>query len=856
MSTKPATLNKDVLAEHLIPLPGGQWAVWRCVGLRSAGFPVTDALKLEASREALITADVLLHVQEAADRAREDVLRDVRSELDELRRSGKWENKIHRVALLKALGKLKAGKLPSLPASIPEPKSVADLRKALHDIEDHRKLFDQEFRASVAQCTKTLREVARCPRFREAITWQNRQAVHTALDPLLRNADEPRMSQQRQHEELIASYLQRYSTKNETIGFFGPVGWARFVEQDETLSAKPSENLLATRTVYFEAWAIEELAAAILQDHSVYPWLIPLPMPFIRMEGSTLHHPAYGAVKLPPASAAVMNACNGRSSAIEIATKVIPSAPSLSGPAQVYDVLKKLAAQGLIHWSFSIPLNSRAEQSLRAAILKIGNPQTRDKAIRVLDELECARDAVVSAVGDGTKLDVALQHLEQTFTRLTKKPSTRGLGQSYIGRTVVYEDCRRDGEVLLGTDLLRAASAPLSLLLTCARWLTSKFAEIYQDEFEKVYSELAKASGDRRVEAASFFLRVPEILRRGEERVGSLRKQLQEKWALILNLDASRCESENWLRYSAEGLRAQVQREFPSQRSGWNTARYTSPDLMIVASSQEAVQRGDYMLVMGELHVAGNTLSSALFVNQHPTPDDLLQAVEHDLEGSNVVPVVPKDAMHLMARLCPVLVPRTNFYLEYTRNSFIEDRSRALPISSLVIDPCGGSLKARTRDGKMEFNLIDLLSTALMRFVVRGFQPFEARQHTPRISIDQLVIHRESWRFLASEIPFTQDRDPAGRFFQIRKWARNQGLPRFVFFKTPIEAKPCYLDFDSPILVDLFAKLVRRTLDANDPMLWIDVSEMLPKPDQVWLADSQGRRYTSELRMVALDLTQ
>ena len=28
---------------------------------------------------------------------------------------------------------------------------------------------------------------------------------------------------------------------------------------------------------------------------------------------------------------------------------------------------------------------------------------------------------------------------------------------------------------------------------------------------------------------------------------------------------------------------------------------------------------------------------------------------------------------------------------------------------------------------------------------------------------------------------------------------------------------------------------------------------MLPGPDQLWLADAEGRRYTSELRLVAVD---
>ena len=31
------------------------------------------------------------------------------------------------------------------------------------------------------------------------------------------------------------------------------------------------------------------------------------------------------------------------------------------------------------------------------------------------------------------------------------------------------------------------------------------------------------------------------------------------------------------------------------------------------------------------------------------------------------------------------------------------------------------------------------------------------------------------------------------------------------------------------------------------------VVEMLPAPDQAWLTDARGQRYTAELRMVAVD---
>jgi hypothetical protein len=73
------------------------------------------------------------------------------------------------------------------------------------------------------------------------------------------------------------------------------------------------------------------------------------------------------------------------------------------------------------------------------------------------------------------------------------------------------------------------------------------------------------------------------------------------------------------------------------------------------------------------------------------------------------------------------------------------------------------------------------------------------------------------------------------------------GLPRWVFVRIPEELKPYYIDFESAISVELLAKLVRKASS-------LKVSEMLPTPDQAWLTDAEGRRYSCELRASALDL--
>jgi hypothetical protein len=134
-------------------------------------------------------------------------------------------------------------------------------------------------------------------------------------------------------------------------------------------------------------------------------------------------------------------------------------------------------------------------------------------------------------------------------------------------------------------------------------------------------------------------------------------------------------------------------------------------------------------------------------------------------------------------------------------------------------------------------------------------------KHMPRVTIDRLVVNRETWRFSPAELEFAYEKQEAHRFLGARRWAKENDLPRFIFYKSPVEVKPCFLDLESPIYVNLFARVVRNTQQksgetkGSEKTDQIIVSEMLPTPDQAWLSDANGRRYTSELRLVVLDLS-
>ncbi|MCA1566101.1 MAG: lantibiotic dehydratase family protein [Acidobacteria bacterium] len=862
-STVVPVSAKSGLSEHLIELDGGEWALWKNVGLRGAGFPARQVLGL-ASPEGAAAADQILDGEEkmrlALDESRDAFL----EALDELRREGQWDDKKRRNNLLNALRQLKSGKLPAVSGSLPPvvKASLEAAHQAGAQVELLKAQFQEVFKASGVRISKVLHEVAGAEPFREAVTWQNRQALQSSIDVLLRMPADSQAegTKRRRHEAVIATYLQRYCVKNDTIGFFGPVGWATLNNSERRVKLAVSPEPLAMRRVYFEDWCIEALVKKLNDDTKLRRWFAPRRLPFIYLDGDTLNVPMRRPIRLAAKHAAVLRRCNGEHTAGEIARLMLRGrAEGVGSEQEVFAILEGLRAQRLLVWQLEVPLDTYPERRLREALERIDEEGLRQAALAPLDELEQARDAVAAAAGDAAKLSIALSALDEKFTALTGEASTRAAGMTYAARTLVYEDCRRSTQLELGSALIQELAPPLGLLLKSARWFTYEAAGVLREALRGVYLELVKKNGGKRnVDGLSFWMQAQAQLFREMEGTRGLEAPVldgmqeifQQRWEEVLGITGE----QRRLEWRTSDLRERVETAFAAPHAGWSFGRYNSPDIMIAAESAEAIERGDYQFVMGELHLGNNTLGGSLFVEQHPHPEELFAAIESDMPRTHAVPMTPKE--WLTARINYILLSPENYRIEFTVNSFHRDRTKALPIAELVVEEKGRDLVARTLDGRFSFDLVEIFGGMFSGFVVNQFKLMRSLPRTPRVTIDRLIVARETWRFAADDISFAEVKDDAERFVAARRWARSQQLPRFVFVKVPVETKPFYVDFDSPAYVNLLGKMVRRTALEGGAGVSITVSEMVPGLEQVWLPDAEGERYTSELRIVAVDLAK
>jgi hypothetical protein len=849
------------LPDHLVRLPGSNdWALWRWVALRGAGFPARLVNKLSQT-ECAVAADRVFQAEEDERQARLLALGVVNKELDELRASSGWDDKTTRVPLTKALRLLKAGKELEPGGFTGDVRTVLkEMRAAVDTIHTAAASYQRAHESASGQTSRALRELLACDRVREAIIWQNRRAYRSGINSLFRtelttDTATPRFKR-RQNEQLVASYIQRYAVKNDTIGFFGPVGWARIADSGEAIDVYPGADLLSKRTVYFESWCIDQIAELFSRNPLFKKWAAPRLLPYYHVEGRKLHRSTQPPALLPAETAAVLSACNGAETAIAIAARLISDrALRLTREQQVYDLLEQAADEGLIMWGFECQVGPDAAAALRSQFDRIENDALRTQALLVLDQLEHGRQTVSQAAGDPRALDCALEELENTFSRLSGLAPTRGAGATYAGRTLVYEDCQRNLEMNIGPALIRELAGPLQLLLKSSRWFTFEAAKIVRRMFRETYDELVAASGSAVIDGVAFWRKVHPAL--SDEEKTLLRpcvQELQRRWDSVLQLDLTRSDT----RFSSDQLHAQVDAAFAAPGPGWNMARYHSPDLMIAARSVEDVQRGSFEFVLGEIHLGFNTLTSVVFFEQHPAKHQLIRANELDMPDPLVVPIPPRYVPGITTRTTQTLVPEKDYRLAFSYDACLADPSRILPLGSLVIQEQRDGLVARTRDGTLQFDLLELFGGILSVLTADLFALLPKVRHRPRVSIDRLVAVRESWSFGSDELLWAKTATEAERFLGARRWARDWDLPSRLFVKLKGERKPMFVDMESPVLVELLARAVRRLAGSNGihshETSNIEVSEMLPGVEELWLTDRAGHHYTSELRLVTLDL--
>ena len=376
-----------------------------------------------------------------------------------------------------------------------------------------------------------LREVAADPAFREALTWQNRGALATAADGLLKDGVKP--SRRRQREEVVARYWQRYCSKNDTIGFFGPLAWGEVRDAGPAL-AQRSRALVRERTVHLEVWCLERFLQTVTDD----PWL---------------------------------------------------------------------------------PLGPWPEEDARIRIeVDRRRLAARERAETGLARLEAARGRIAAA-SPGRARPGARR----------VRPPVRGTRRRAAGSHARARR-RRPHPYLHGRDARpgrRPRSRPgrrarhlLAPLLESSRWLCGRSFELGCGLMTEAVGSAGRA-------------RSPRCSARSSRRCGRCRACSPRSTTSSSGAGPS-CSSDPDRSTIGERARAR----FSDYGPAWPISVFHSPDIQIAAADVEAVERGDYRIVIGDYHPGTSPLGQGVFSYRHPDRQRFLETWGSDVGTPTIYP--------------------------------------------------------------------------------------------------------------------------------------------------------------------------------------------------------------------------
>lgn len=824
------------MSDHLVSLEHG-WSAWKWVVVRGTGFPARQILEL-AAPEVTAAADELLAADDEVLPARQRALAELEHLVEQLRNHPDRQTRkdVDKARRAVARGKPLEGP-PQLHVEAAAYASLLDLERKRETV---LSAYEATYARGQAANSGVLREFAAAPRFREAVLWQNRNFFRAGIDGLLRQPAGANDSRTRDKERTLARYVQRYCVKNDTIGFFGPVGFGRLTDSAVPVTARPGSQLLDKRTVYFEHWTIDTLAMMLGQEPALRPHLVPRRLPSIWLDGTTVHYPVNRQSELPLPYARLLAACDARTTARQIArTLAVARDLEIGDEADVFGMLDELVSNGFVTWTLEVPTVTEWPERHLRRLLESCEGEARERAIGLVDTLEARRAAVSDAAGDPEALDAALGDLEHTFQELTSSSATRRGGQAYAARTIVFEDCRRDLDVELGLPFRQRITPPLLLLLQSARWYTYRIGELYRRGMNEAF-ELA-SQGASRIDYLTFWQHAKALFPEGakSEPIAIAERELQQKWAAIVPPLAN----ERRVDLASSDLATRVQDAFAAPHPGWPSARYHSPDILIAARSLDEINRGDGTIVLGEFHPSVCTMHFVM-QKEHDDRASMIRARELDLPE-----VVPSGvyAKEYATRADHMWVSTHDVDIELGTTRSWRDRENVISVGALTVERDGDALLVRDRESGRTFDIVEFHGASLSAAIATQFEVFALDRHLPRLSIDGVVIGRERWRPPVEALRSAASLESAsGRMLALRRWTRELGIPRWVFVKVPEEPKPVYVDFDSPIYCELFARLVGKASQ-------VTLSEMVPTPEQAWLPDGDGEHYTSEFRVVIVD---
>ena len=683
------------------------------------------------------------------------------------------------------------------------------------------------FAEESAEARRRLLELGGDRRVQEAVYLNSPSFYSHGLLPLVSGALHG--TKRRSAEVTLTAYLQRFCAKNDTTSYFGPINYGR-IGRDAGLPALTYRMTVpeAWSRVHASHWFVAELYRKVLADEQLQLALPVERSALIRQSGDQVTVPGLPPMRLDDLCGKVLRASLPGQSGLALAQRLDLDRSRLR------PIVSRLNELGILRLRAEPPADrldvlTAFSEMIAAAPRSSAQQGWLALAAQVTDLLRRFEGSDLPA-----RIEL-MDELERLCADRLQVSPRRGAGRLYVDRFLLFDQCVGDISELVVAGRLAAAFAGLTTALDLLAWNAREVSL----GFKRRAWALVQAAG-----LAGQTIPLLELLERQPqpESAGAAdRSAWRRFWASVLDhrapgrllaLSRSQIEATSLVDLSIGGLVA-------------------APDVMLAAADADAIERGDFKIVLAEVHPI--VVPAQLhFYGYHPEAAAVAQRARRALEttfGGTEEAIL---ASTRVSKITESGLQRVRIHQDWLGCSADAEDVPIVDLDADLAAPDGCSLSIRGTDRRLYLKR-PLFADEPMPAVLGLFErpevwatEIDVADHVPRIEVDGIVIQRERWRFGSADLPDPRtDRDSFEFYASVVAWQKRHEMPQHVFGRLlgRGEVKPFLIDFGSPHSCIAF---VRECQGAQGMV----ATEMYPGPDELWLRGPEGG-FTSEFRLNA-----
>lgn len=642
----------------------------------------------------------------------------------------------------------------------------------------------------------------------------------------------PRNNPARKIEQTLLLYLQRVAAKNDTFSEFGPSSWGRRQTQSAAMTFDP-EDAIACREVFLERWTAHAIAAAINADSEVFGELRPRLNPNGALHGSEFIARETGQVtSLSPEELHIVQRCDGHT--------------PVHALGDDESKVRTLVAQGVLRCVIEVPaLDPNAFETLRDDVALWRGGAAQEKWQPITNSIAELPRRFAATTDNHERQEL----LTQAHRSLRSAGAAEKTGERFLYAAVnpIGEECFRECHFSISDRLIDEVPTQGALWIDFWRDTYAFIASRVADGLRQIMAEAAPGADELPLPAFLFACEKARLPLTGPGLVGLAVMAFQEVKAAFREQLRPHLGLDEYELTAADCHVIRNKFEYPS----FDEYTYPSADLQIASRSMEAIDRGEYQWIIGELHPPAALLHHGFYWSC-PDKAALNRAFASTVFGKPTAHFgfVPADfASHTTIRIFDAMPELANFVAP--QRGHPGWRTARPADAEVYVDGESGDVCIRAI-GSHEY----LGSFARAWLIPLGFHPFQfgVSPHTPRLRCGKIIVQRRSWTV-------TQDELAPGDFtglsrhlvLAVEQLRAARGLPRYVYIRPTETAlrrsgaegrdkdtKPVFVDLESYLFLEIFHRWLVKAGE-------LEVTEMLPDPDHLCWQESNGRR-TFELR--------